>query len=339
VLDKRTSDWHKALMASDDDNWPDYDTEAELGRQHVADIAVPAWPHVAVELWRECCICFENAKRVLSCSEDHHLCLTCSEGYIKAETEGSRQRIMAAGGKLRCPSDSCTAVFKHYDLAKFVPRATYDKLLAAWHDCIEQTAFQAAAETTRKVAALRSAQSEVDRARADIIDTILTLQCPRCSKAFDSFEGCFALHCRDTAGHGCGVAFCGYCLSECGEDAHAHVGQCTHNTAANKELFGTIEMFVKAQQLRRKKLVEEYLSKLPAELRARVKCAIAPDLYDLGIVLRINGQAVEVLKALCEQAEEEVSADLLYLSIRLMYACSDALDSRYFGVFFGLAYL
>jgi len=47
------------------------------------------------------------------------------------------------------------------------------------------------------------AQGQVDQARRHIQDRILTLACPRCSQAFDSFDGCFALTCSK---QGCGCA-------------------------------------------------------------------------------------------------------------------------------------
>lgn len=52
-------------------------------------------------------------------------------------------------------------------------------------------------------------QRQVERARAHIIDAILTLKCPRegCGAAFLNFSDCFALTC-----HRCGCGFCGWCL-------------------------------------------------------------------------------------------------------------------------------
>eukprot|EP00953_Heterococcus_sp_UTEX-ZZ885_P039581 20289-Heterococcus_DN1.PRE.1 len=230
---------------------------------------------------KECCVCFDSGSNVISCSSDHNMCADCLEGYAAAEAEVGKQRIAANDGKLCCPSDGCKAVFEHQSLAQHLPQAAFTKLLAAWKSCIELKAVNEAAEQARAAAALQAAQSGVAKARAHIIDTILTLQCPRCTKAFDSFEGCFALLCRDSEGHGCGAAFCAYCLHDCGRDAHAHVAVCAHNTAPRKEVFGTVHMFEAVQRARRQQLVQQYLQTLPARLRELVQRATVQDLRDL----------------------------------------------------------
>ena len=56
-----------------------------------------------------------------------------------------------------------------------------------------------------------------------IEDTILTKRCPRCQQAFHDFDGCFALTCSNKR---CKAAFCAWCLTDCGLDAHAHVAHC-----------------------------------------------------------------------------------------------------------------
>jgi hypothetical protein len=130
-------------------------------------------------------------------------------------------------------------------------------------------------------------QSEAARARAHILDTLLTLQCPRCSKAFLDFEACFALRCRDSGGHGCGTAFCAYCLQDCGDlaAAHRHVSSCEHNSASGKALFSTKEHFDTVQVLRRVRTVQAYLDSLPLQLRATVQDSVARELRDCGIAL------------------------------------------------------
>ena len=86
-----------------------------------------------------------------------------------------------------------------------------------------------------------------------IREEILTLKCPRCSAAFIdckpnplrllclskslktstlellaeascgcTVEGCMALTCGQ-----CNAGFCGWCLADCGNDAHNHVARCS----------------------------------------------------------------------------------------------------------------
>ena len=130
---------------------------------------------------------------------------------------------------------------------------------------------------------LLTARLQVDHARRHIVDTLLTLKCPQCSAAFLDFNGCFALTC-----HRCKCGFCGWCLQACGADAHAHVANCRHNVAPNRNVFGTQQQFQQAQRARRQRLVREYLKAAEAgaggpELRAKVVAACQQDFADLGV--------------------------------------------------------
>jgi Ankyrin repeats (3 copies) len=258
---------------------------------------------------KACCICLEDiASTSISCSSGSHLlCIVCLDSYVAAETSSSKQRIAANKGKLCCPGDGCSNVFEHHLLAQHLPPETFGKLLAAWQACIEQAAMQTAAEQAKQELAREAAKDDVGKAKAHVLDSILMLKCPRCHKAFDDFDGCFAVHCRDTAGHGCGACFCGYCLKDCGnsKQTHAHVPKCAHN--ANRSLFGTKEDFQAAQCSRRRRMVLEYLETLPLRLRERVKPAIAPDLNDLGIDLSKEPQQQQPKKkpAVLQQQQQQ----------------------------------
>ena len=120
---------------------------------------------------------------------------------------------------------------------------------------------------------------QVEKARRHIVDRLLTLQCPRCGAAFLDFTGCFALTC-----HRCNCGFCGWCLADCGADAHAHVVHCPQN-AANGDVFGTQQAFQRAQTDRRQREVAAYLAALGEPLRARVVALCAQDFADLNIVV------------------------------------------------------
>jgi hypothetical protein len=151
---------------------------------------------------------------------------------------------------------------------------------------------QTPAEQAKQEAARTATQSAVTRARAHIIDCILTLKCPSCDKAFADFEGCFALFCCDAQGNGCQAAFCGYCLQQCAlRSVHQHVAACKHNTAAGHDVWGTRADFDTAQQRRQKRLVEQYLDTLPAALREQVLVATVEDLRGSGIHFKAAGAA------------------------------------------------
>ncbi len=69
----------------------------------------------------------------------------------------------------------------------------------------------------------------------------------------------------------CGCAFCGWCLVDCGRDAHPHVLQCPSSANPGSH-HGTLEQFEKIQRERRRIAVQQYLESLPPEDAAQVCC-------------------------------------------------------------------
>jgi hypothetical protein len=125
----------------------------------------------------------------------------------------------------------------------------------------------------------REASLPPNRLRIKIVDEILTLRCPRCSQAFLDFEGCFALRC-----HSCQCGFCGWCLQDCGTDAHSHVATCRDKLGTDK-YFGSEKLFEQAQRKRRLDALVLFLKTLGRNERAEVLRSIQTDLNDLGIVM------------------------------------------------------
>jgi Ankyrin repeats (3 copies) len=307
-----------------------YGLSKELAAAAAQPVAVPAQQQqqglTKKQSAKACCISLEDiAGSSISCSSGAHcMCMTCLEGYVTAETGSSKQRIAANNGKLSCPGDGCSNVFEHQLLARHLPPEAFNKLLVAWQACIETVAMQTGTEQAKQELARAAALDNVSKARAHVLDSILMLKCPRCHKAFDDFEGCFAVRCRDTEGNGCGAAFCGYCLKDCGRDAHKHVGECVHNSNAGG-LFGTKKDFVAAQCSRRRCMVLAYLETLPLALRERVKPAIAPDLKDLGIDLNKKQQP--------QQQQQAAAARNNVFYNRVFVNGREVVELRYEGVF------
>ena len=93
--------------------------------------------------------------------------------------------------------------------------------------------------------------------RKHVIERILTLACPRCSRAFIGFQGCFALKCSAWVQgdpNSC-CQFCAYCLEDCGRDAHPHVRAST--CLGNRGLFQPLQVFEDVQRSRRKRMLKE----------------------------------------------------------------------------------
>merc|ERR1712196_117726 len=100
----------------------------------------------------------------------------------------------------------------------------------------------------------------IQRHRNKIVEDILTLHCPACGQAFLDFSNWFALWCCS-----CNTAFCAYCQKNCrseNNDAHNHVSRCKYNIAPNKSLFAPFLLLRRAQNLRRVREIQAYISSI-----------------------------------------------------------------------------
>lgn len=127
-----------------------------------------------------------------------------------------------------------------------------------------------------KPVALRNAQKH----RLYIAEHILTMRCPRehCRAAVLDFAGCFALSCN-----ACGCGFCGWCLQDCGNDAHDHVLGCVLNKFGG--FFAPFAEFERVHCSRRRHEILEYVwDQVPELEQSMVLDCIRNDLKDVGIV-------------------------------------------------------
>jgi hypothetical protein len=125
-------------------------------------------------------------------------------------------------------------------------------------------------------------KAPADKIRNHILEEILTMKCPRCSKAFLDFDGCFALSCSN-----CPCNFCGWCLEDCGSDAHKHVVNCPVKPQGADIYYGTFPQFVEAQRRRQHRLLTAYLGTLDLPTRIAAMRSCDADLKDLGLALEV----------------------------------------------------
>jgi hypothetical protein len=206
-----------------------------------------------------------------------------AETFLDFDNLGQRKE---REGHLKCskfPSE-CNSGFADRDLAKLLHIDLFKTYLEARVETIQaQMQAQLEAEMQdrlgaelQRLAALDEHARKVLVARKHIIDKILTLACPRCGVAFDFFDGCYSVKCGS-----CPCHFCGWCLADCGNDAHAHAAQC-YNKSPGANLFGTLglneqqhrEEFDEAHRRRQKPLIRTYLNReVEADLKAQVVAA------------------------------------------------------------------
>lgn len=143
---------------------------------------------------------------------------------------------------------------------------------------LEKEKQEAIEKEVKRLTEMDEAAREVERAFRHITQQLLTLRCPRCHSAFLDFEACCALPCSS-----CPCNFCAYCLKDCDTDAHAHVAHCGSNNHPTKNVFNSKENVEAAQRQRKQGLVQQYLSTLGPDLRARVVKRCATEFRDLRI--------------------------------------------------------
>lgn len=126
---------------------------------------------------------------------------------------------------------------------------------------------------------------QVLNAQREIENKILQLACPRCSQAFVDFEACWALTCPRCKPE-CG--FCGYCLKDCGRDAHRHIrAACPEVPLHVRQLRddrcfppGGLQFFFEFHKQRKGMQLQRFLAKIDPEIRREVLNKIRPQLGD-----------------------------------------------------------
>jgi hypothetical protein len=244
---------------------------------------------------RDCVVCFDECDMdcgVACRAAGHFVCDQCFNSEVKEQVSVENMGAFKAA-KLcvrcrMCTGDSwldIAALTRHLKEDGFVAYLRAREAVAVGEALQEQEqrAQMQMEELQRELQRLATGhEAAVLQHRKRIVDDILTLKCPRqvCKRAFIDFTNCFALTCSQ-----CKCAFCAYCLEDCGKDAHGHVANCRHNIAPGKSVFAPFEVFERAQQQRRVRLLKEYLTQhVDAGMRAPLVQAMTRDLADLGIL-------------------------------------------------------
>jgi serine/threonine protein kinase len=242
---------------------------------------------------RLCSVCFESRwlDQGVECEQQHFVCngdlATLAQMFCSWPPS-----VIVQQGALRCAEAGCaSAPWSNACLARSLSDEQFklyiDRLreVAESRVLIEQRLLRDAelALLERQLRGEMSPDEEVAAHHQAIRVDLLCLQCPLCRTAFIvDFDCCLAMNCGN-----CRTAFCGWCLKDCGDDAHHHVSYvCELNPTQPRNAYGNAAQFEAVHRHRRAQLVASYLQRVQNdEIRAAVCAAIQRDLDDLGIVL------------------------------------------------------
>ncbi len=250
-----------------------------------------------------CMFCEQNGKDGLKeselgieCSAGHFHCRDCILNLVTDSLDivnkGKRE---LRDGRIMCwkfPSECRAAGFQDRDLAKHLSVSQFEAYLGARMEILqkkmefelEDKMKQQLSEQLKVLVAMSEKEREISLARRHIEEQILQMRCPRpaCRKAFYDFDGCFAISCSS-----CPCKFCGWCLKDCGDDAHPHCRVCPRVPSGVDALFPTMPdargAFDYSHKMRCKDRIAKYLKTLTPATQEGVKKALEMQLTDLGI--------------------------------------------------------
>ena len=174
----------------------------------------------------ECISCYDSFELnagVLCCgAAPHFLCRSseedCFNKHVTTLLEGMELNAF--------PCAFCPAVYSAKTLNTHMSEDNAKKLREKREEAAaskargeEKVRFE---QEKKREEAKNQLERETGRHRKHIEEQIMTLRCPRCRQAFESYNGCAALTCSNAQ---CGCGFCAICLEDCGGDAHTHCQQ------------------------------------------------------------------------------------------------------------------
>lgn len=249
--------------------------------QHVWMVATEHGAQMQLQHWSlaECVVCFRddvpiteglwcggqnNVAEVPNGDElpalRHFHCKGCLAGIINTAIAPENT---VSGIYYTCCALECDFRFELGMLSPKIPLDVYRRAAAAeakeldtkiaikYQDQLERDLKKRVAEELKRLTLLDEGQRKILEHRHFVCENLLNDRCPRCQKVFIDQDGCLALYC------GCGCGFCGYCLKDCGSDAHAHVRSCTYMASR-----GYFNNFQAVQAQRRTKRLAEYFSRI-----------------------------------------------------------------------------
>lgn len=256
------------------------------------DIAMPLYI-VSLKLHNKCILCFDSfsAGEGMCCSKGHLVCWeSCFKGYIDScGTADATESLVDTLGNVKCPDRNCKDMYTAQLMidnkadAKATEALEKLRMMAYGHK-------EAAAAKAQLLEQIRLEEERIQSIKDDdereahilkkrIVDDILSLRCPRCRSVFLDFDGCLAITCHKD----CRAGFCGWCLKDCGDDAHAHVAHCPEG----KGMYAPFKVFEEHHRLRKEEAVHKVVDDqhIPRVRKFLLKI-LHKELNDLKIFIR-----------------------------------------------------
>ena len=192
-----------------------------------------------------CIICDETCYQVegYECSQHHFICRRCFNKDIIRLSSDSYHLFKQRGCQMICVG--CKEVIEDRFTCNLIDQsglAAFNLAKKRFHEEMlvqeyEGRMHRMREDVEREIIAANHRHAVLIKHSNHIIEEILTIKCPNrsCKIPFimdDSFSECFSLQCM-----GCGHNFCGWCLVDCGTDAHAHVIGCRPERTSPRGLF------------------------------------------------------------------------------------------------------
>jgi hypothetical protein len=186
---------------------------------------------------RTCCVCYgpSSLRNGLECSSanavKHFFCRDCLDENVVSHQLDEGERFMKQDCKIACRfcTDTVT-LFPEPAIAAHVSEVTFARYLQTRDRLKAELAVKTfAEEKAARDRAMTEQQRRVETHRAFVKENILIIRCPRsaCKNPIvmsRDFSDCFALSCSY-----CTCKICGWCLADCGRDAHPHVRVCAES--------------------------------------------------------------------------------------------------------------
>lgn len=194
-------------------------------------------------------------------------------------------RERGAGVVLRCPNAGCIELLDAASPA--AGNADAERLAGGARTvrcpaegityCLACSEFSGRAVPVHRGSSCAEARDDGKELRplVNALNAALTDACPRCKAVFLDWEGCCAVSCGQ-----CGCSFCGWCLKDCGTDAHSHAAHCSEG----KGLFGSPVQIAAARAVRGRRRAIAYLATMAdADMRIAAVAACAVSFGEVGI--------------------------------------------------------